>query len=113
MLQSVYVIQPEDIILSLSAIAFAFGLLTFIIGLTILVKVANSKDLETIAKNTQLIAKKNVGVDVSNVVNSLSMLIGEASQVIKTKNGIGSLLLIMGMTMMGAAFWSLLNLFGM
>ena len=113
MLQSVYVIQPEDIVLVISGICFLFGLLTFIIGLSILIRVANSKELDTIAKNTQFIAKKGMEKDVSGVVNSLSVFIGEASQIIKTKNGIGTLLLIVGLAMVGGAFWAILNLFGM
>ena len=113
MLQSIYVIQPEDIVLVIAGICFLFGLLTFIIGLSILIRVANGKELETIAKNTQLIAKKGIGMDVSGVVNSLSVFIGEASQIIKTKNGIGSLLLVIGLAMIGGSFWAILNLFGM
>ena len=113
MLQSIYVIQPEDIVLVIAATGFLFGLLTFIIGLSILIRVANSKDLETIAKNTQLLAAKNIGADVSNVVNSLSNFINEATQISKTKNGIGTLLLVVGVAMMAGAFWAILNLFGM
>jgi hypothetical protein len=75
---------------------FLLGSITFLLGLAILMYGAWGKDLRTIADQTARLAQKGIAEEISGLVGNASTLMSTLNEIMRTSNGIGFYLTIIG-----------------
>ena len=90
----------QELLFSMAVIGFIAGLITFWIGVFVLVKLSTNRDLRTIANETSEVAKKGLANDLSGLVGNASSLIAVMNDLIRTQNGIGGFLIVVGVILM-------------
>ncbi len=75
---------------------FLLGSITFLLGLAILMYGAWGKDLRTIADQTTTLAQKGIAEEISGLVGNASTLMSTLNDLVRTSNGIGFYLTIIG-----------------
>ncbi len=79
---------------------FLLGTITFLLGLAILMYGAWGKDLRTIADQTTKLAQKGITDEISGLVGNASTLMTTLNDLVRTSNGIGFYLTIIGAALM-------------
>jgi hypothetical protein len=79
---------------------FLLGSITFLLGLAILMYGAWGKDLRTIAEQTTKLAQKGIAEEISGLVGNASTLMTTLNDLMRTSNGIGFYLTIIGALLM-------------
>jgi len=79
---------------------FVLGGLTFIFGVIILIWGVWSKDLRTTLAQTNRLAQKGLADEISGLVGNASMLLTTISDLIRTRNGTGVILIVTGALLM-------------
>jgi hypothetical protein len=100
-----YTLTLRDVLLIMSASLFFIGVLTFIIGVLVLVTRSSNKDISTLAAETKRLARKGIAEDVAGLVGNASALMGEIRSLVRTAAGIGIFLTVVGITLIAAAYW--------
>jgi len=100
-----YTLTLRDVLLIMAASLFFIGVLTFIIGVLVLVTRSSSKDISTLTTQAKRLAQKGVAEDVAELVGNASALMSEISSLVRTAAGIGIFLAIVGITLIAAAYW--------
>ena len=93
-------INPNDLQLFMLIGTFLLGSITFLLGLAILMYGAWGKDLRTIADQTTQLAQKGIADEISGLVGNASTLLNTLNDVMRTSNGIGFYLTIIGALLM-------------
>ncbi len=95
--------QPETLqkiqSLMLSSM-FVLGGMTFAFGVIILIWGVWSKDLRTTVAQTNRLAQKGLTDEISGLVGNASMLLTTISDLIRTRNGTGVILIVTGALLM-------------
>lgn len=102
-----------SILMVVDGIIFLLGLGSFITGLVILSSNGLKSELQTLAKNTSLLAQKGFAEEISGLVGNASALMNALQQMVKTSAGIGVFLILIGTIFIGAStlfFFDLHNL---
>jgi hypothetical protein len=102
-------INPNDLQLFMLIGIFLLGSITFLLGLAILMYGAWGKDLRTIADQTTSLAQKGIAEEISGLVGNASTLMSTLNDVMRTSNGIGFYLTIIGALLMLGSSLVLLN----
>lgn len=97
----------NEVMVIVTGVLFALGLLTFGTGLYVLVVRAFNKDLRQIAKQTTILAQKGIAEEVAGLVGNVSMLVSALQGLTQTAAGIGIFLTLMGSILMTAAYFLL------
>ena len=84
---------------------FLTGIASFAIGLTILVTRSGGKDINTLATQSAMLAKKGIAEEVAGLVGNIQVLLGTLNEMVRTATGIGGFLIILGVLMMGVGYW--------
>ncbi len=103
-------IQLNDLLLLMAAAAFTLGLVTFVLGVFILVARANSRDMRTLSVQTAQLAQKGIAEDVAGLVGNASALMSAMQELVKTTAGIGVFLTTLGLGLMTVSYWLLLQI---
>jgi hypothetical protein len=90
----------QELLFSMAAIAFSAGLFTFWIGVFVLINRSNNREMLAIANQTTQIAKKGLANDLAGLVGNASSLIAVLNDLIRTQNGIGGFLIVVGVILM-------------
>ena len=102
---------PADQFMLLMAITlFILGLLSIIIGITILVTRTASKEVRTLATQTTRLAQKGLSDDIVGLVGNTSALLEALNALVRTTAGIGVFITIVGLLMMVASGWFVFQL---
>ena len=104
-----YEINLSDTLLAMAALLFFIGVLCLIIGIFVLLTRAMNKDMRTLSAHTARIAQKGIAEDLSGLVGNASTLMTALSQMVRTAAGVGIFLTTIGMGLMAAGFWILLQ----
>jgi len=89
---------------------FLLGSITFLLGLAILMYGAWGKDLRTIADQTTRLAQKGIAEEIAGLVGNASTLMTTLNDLMRTSNGIGFYLTIIGAVLMLLSSYVLLNI---
>ncbi len=89
-------INAQDLQVFMLIGIFLLGSITFLLGLAILMYGAWGKDLRTIADQTTSLAQKGIAEEISGLVGNASTLMSTLNDVMRTSNGIGFYLTIIG-----------------
>jgi hypothetical protein len=84
---------------------FIIGMLTFITGVIILLLGIWGYDQQTLITQTSRLAQKGISEELSGLVGNASLLITAINDMVRTRNGIGIMLIITGAILMIAAYW--------
>lgn len=79
---------------------FLLGSITFLLGLAILMYGAWGKDMRTIADQTARLAQKGIAEEIAGLVGNASTLMTTLNDVMRTSNGIGFYLTVIGGVLM-------------
>ncbi len=97
---------PIELKLLITAVVFIFGCMCFLIGIFILISRGYSREIRSLASHTATIGQKGIANEVTGLVSSASELVIAINQLVRTSSGIGAFLMLIGMAMVGASFWS-------
>lgn len=92
-----------ELLLMMSVVLFMLGIISSLIGITILTVRSTGKDIRTLATQTTRLAQKGLADEVAGLVGNASALLDAMNQLIRTTAGVGVFLTIFGLLMMLAA----------
>ena len=82
---------------------FLVGLVSFIIGVVVLLTRSVGRDIRALVNQSTLLAKKGLAEEVAGLVGNVSALLGATNELIKTTAGIGVFFMLLGVVLMAAA----------
>ncbi len=103
-------IDLHQIQLTMAIGTFILGVITFGIGVAILIYSSMGKDVRTIANQTAKLAQKGIAEEVAGLVGNASSLISAMNGMVHTSAGIGLFLNVIGLLMMAGSFWLVLQI---
>ena len=104
-----YAISLSDTLMLMAAILFFIGLICLIMGIFVLITRAMSRDLSALSAHTAKLARKGIAEDMSGLVGNASALMTALSQMVRTAAGVGIFLTTIGLGMMAAGYWIVLQ----
>ena len=102
----------NQIILSISVVLFALGIICLVLSVFILAKQAMSRNIQTIADATTKLAEKGITDGVSGLVGNASLLIGSLNDLAKSNTGIGIFLVFLSLVLFAGAYYFIKPLTG-
>ena len=103
-------ITLQDVILIMAAALFILGAATFAAGVFVLVARAMGQDMRTLSSQTARLAEKGLAEDVSGLVGNAASLLTSMTQLVRTAAGVGVFLTTLGLGLIGASFWLILQI---
>lgn len=94
----------NDFLLTMAGVMMLLGVITFGIGVFIIVTKVLGDDVRTLASQTAKLAQKGITDDVSGLVGNASTLIDSLNGLTKTSAGLGMFLVFVGLALFGAAY---------
>src|SRR5512137_1332957 len=88
-----------------AAAAFVMGCLCIMLGMLVLLTRGYSSEVKALASHTARLGKKGISDDATWLVSSASALIASLNQLVRTASGVGTFMLLSGMTMIAASYW--------
>jgi hypothetical protein len=89
---------------------FLIGVLTFWIGVFLLVFKAAGKDMRALATQTTRLVQKGLAEDIAGLVGNASILLNAVNEMTRTTTGIGIFLTTIGLALMAAAIGLVIRL---
>jgi hypothetical protein len=89
---------------------FLIGVLTFWMGVYLLVIKAAGRDMRELAVQTTRLVQKGLAEDIAGLVGNASILLNAVNDMARTTTGIGIFLTSIGLVLMGSAIWLVLRL---
>ena len=99
-----------DVKIAMGSGLFVLGMITFLIGIYILVAGTMRRDLNILASQTSKLAQKGLAEEVAGLVGNASTLLNAVNDLVRTSAGIGVFLIFMGMILMGSSLWIIFQL---
>jgi hypothetical protein len=103
-------LSMSDMQIIIGAALFVLGCVCILLGTFVLISRGFSKEMKALAVHTARIGQKGIAEELSGLVNSASELVAALNQLVKTASGAGIFLISMGMAMIGAAYWVLMQI---
>ena len=103
----------QILIMSMSALAFGLGLVTFSLGVFILTFRVNSREVQTLALQTTRLANKGIAEELTGLVGQATQLLDAVNQMVRTARGVGIALIGFGILLMFGASMLALRIPGM
>lgn len=103
-------IAMNDILLLMAGSLFILGFGTFIMGVFILITKALGRQVKSVTQEAANLAQKGIADDLAGLVGNASILLSEMNSLVKTATGIGIFLVIVGLLLMAAAYWLVLQM---
>ena len=100
----------NDIQIIIAAAIFLLGFMCVVFGAIVLITRGYSREVRTLAAQTARLGQKGMAQEVTGLVTSASELVASLNQLVKTANGIGVFLIILGIAMMGSGYWVILQI---
>lgn len=104
-----YEINQTDTLLLMAAALFFLGMCTLTMGLFVLVTRTMNKDIKNISSTASKIVQKGITDEMAGLVGNASALLDTVSQLVKTAAGVGIFVTALGLGMMAAAYWIVLQ----
>ena len=95
----------QQIRLYMLAGLFILGGLTFLSGVMILLLSVWGYDQRNLLTQTNRIAQKGLADEISGLVGNASMLVSAINDMVRSRNGIGIVLIVTGSALMIIAYW--------
>ena len=98
-------VNITDIQLSMAICLFVLGIISFGIGVYILVFSTYGRDMRTLTATTAKLAQKGIAEEVAGLVGNVSNLLGAMNTMVHTASGIGLFMTVLGLGMMIASYY--------
>ncbi len=105
-------LNATSLILIFSALLFLLGAVMTLAGVVILTMRAASSDVRTLAVQTSKLAQKGISYEITGLVGHAADLLEAMNQLVRTTQGIGLFLTVLGVILMATASWLVLQVFG-
>ncbi len=89
---------------------FVLGFITFIIGVTILVKRTWGREIRSVTAQTTRLAQKGLADEISGLVGNASSLLNTLNDMVRTATGVGIFLTISGALLMSITSWLVMKM---
>jgi len=89
---------------------FLLGAITLLVGIILLITRSAGKEVRTLATQTARLAQKGIAEDVAGLVGNASNLLSATNELVRTSAGIGVFLAVLGVVLMAAATWLVLQI---
>ena len=103
-------LSMNDMQIFVAAAVFLLGCMCIVLGTLVLVSRGYSREVRSIAAHTAKLGQKGVASEIAGLVQSASELVISINQLVRTANGIGVFLITLGISMLGAAYWIILQI---
>lgn len=100
----------RDLQIIIAAAVFLMGSLCMLIGVLVLITRGYSREVRALASHSAQLAEKGLAEEVTGLVNSASTLVGSINSLVRTASGVGIFLVTLGLVMIFAAYWVLLQI---
>lgn len=94
----------REFVMLLASCLVILGAAAVASGIFLLVVRASGKSVETIASQATKLAQKGIAEEISGLVGNASSLVESLNQLVRTSAGIGIFLILLGFTMLIAAY---------
>ena len=94
----------NDFVLTLALVILGLGLLTFILGVIIILVKVMGKATTTIANETTKLAQKGITEEVAGLVGNASTMLDSLKGFVQTSAGMGIFLVLIGILLMAGSF---------
>lgn len=94
----------NDFLMTMAGLLVVLGVISFGIGIFIIIAKVMSGDVKTLADQTTKLAQKGITDDVSGLVGNASSLIDSLNGLTRTSAGLGMFLIFVGLALFGAAY---------
>ncbi|MBN2085556.1 MAG: hypothetical protein JW748_10070 [Anaerolineales bacterium] len=99
-----YVTQP-DLQVGIILILLGSGLVSLLAGILILIGRGFSKEMRTLASTSTELSKRAIHHDMTALSESVSEILTQINQMMKTAAGTGAFLILTGVVLMAGAYW--------
>jgi hypothetical protein len=104
-----YEITQSDTLLIMAAALFFLGMCTLTMGLFVLVTRTMNKDIKNISATASKMMQKGIAEEMAGLVGNATSLLDNVSQLVRTAAGVGIFVTALGLGMMAAAYWIVLQ----
>jgi hypothetical protein len=104
-----YAINLPDTLLAMAAALFLLGMCSLVMGIFVLITRVMNKDISTLTAQTSKLARKGIAEDMAGLVGNASALLAAMTSMVRTAAGIGIFLTTLGLGMMAAGYWMVLQ----
>ncbi len=102
--------NSAEILLLMVAVLFFVGLITFMMGIIVLISRTMNKEIRTLATQSNRLAQKGFVDGIAGLVGNASSLLDATNQLVRTAAGIGAFLIFIGLGMMSVSLFILYQL---
>jgi len=99
-----------DMQILISVTVFVLGCMSIILGGFVLISRGYSREVRTLAVSTARLSQKGMTEEISGLVSSASDLVNAINDLVKTASGIGVFLVVLGLGMVAASYWIILQI---
>lgn len=93
----------HDVLFMMALIVSAMGFITFMLGVFVLVGRAMGREMRSLAAQTSQLAQKGLGDELPGLVGNASLLFEAIQRLVKTAQGIGVFLVLLGAALITAS----------
>ena len=86
----------HDVLFLMAVVVASMGFLTFMLGIFVLVGRAMGREMRSLAAQTSQLAQKGIGEELPGLVGNASLLFEAIQRLVKTAQGIGVFLVMLG-----------------
>jgi hypothetical protein len=99
-----YITQP-DLQVGIILLLLGAGLVSLLAGILILIGRGFSKEMRTLASASTELSKRAINHDMTALSDSVSEILSQINQMMKTAAGTGAFLILTGVGLMAGAYW--------
>jgi len=99
-----YITQP-DLQVGIILILLGSGLLCLLAGILILIGRGFTREMRTLADTSTELSKRAINHDMTLLANSVTEILSQVNQLMKTAAGTGAFLIVVGVGLMAGAYW--------
>jgi hypothetical protein len=99
-----YVTQP-DLQIGIILVLLGSGLICLLAGILILIGRSFTREMRTLADTSTELSKRAINHDMTALAESVSEILSQINQLMKTAAGVGAFLIVVGVGLMAAAYW--------
>ena len=103
-------LSTVDMEIIIGVTAFVLGCMCVLLGIFVLISRGYSREIRSLAHQSALLGRKGMAEDVSGLVNSASELVVALNQLVKTSSGAGLFLIMVGIGMIAASYWVVMQM---
>lgn len=104
-----FALNLPDTLLLMAAALFLLGMCSLVMGIFVLITRVMNKEVSTLSAHTAKLARKGITEDIAGLVGNASALVDAMNQMVRTAAGIGIFLTVIGLGMMAASYWMVLQ----